>query len=126
MNYDNYEAKIVETYAVDLVGWPCGKMANPGTIGRDNVYALLNALEGPDNTRTCYWVKLTADELEGRKARNAERAKNGEIVYKPRKKVQRKEKPKKSAEVVDSSEEEDNGDSGQGSQREGSGELSDD
>ncbi len=108
MNYDNYEAKIVEKYGVELVGWPCAKMANPGSIGSDNVFKLLAALEGPD-TRTCYWKRLTPAQLDARKQRNAERVRNGETVYKPRKKVVRKKNTAKSAETVVSDNDESEG-----------------
>ncbi len=110
MNYDNYEGRIVEIFSVAIRGWPCGKVANPGTIGRDNVYALLEALEGHDGKPpTCYWVKLSDSELDARRMANAARAAQGETVYKPRKKAVRKKAAPKSADVVQSSDEDDDG-----------------
>ncbi|KAI0706518.1 hypothetical protein C8Q76DRAFT_800938 [Earliella scabrosa] len=104
MNYDNYEAKIVEALHVALKGYPCLLVANPGTIGRDNVYKLLDALQG--SLPTCYWVRLSAEEVEARKKLNAERVKNGEAVYKARKQSnKRKRTQPKSVEVIASSDE---------------------
>ncbi len=104
MNYDNYEMKIVEIFSVAIQGWPCGKIANPGTIGRENVFKLLDSLEGQEGKQpTCYWVQLTEDELSARKKLNQQRA---EEVYKPRKKATHKKGAAKSAETVDSTDDE--------------------
>lgn len=66
MNYDNYERAIIERYQVAIEGWPCEAFGNPGSIGRDNVYRLLAALDGPQDMRTCYWVKLSDQQLAAR------------------------------------------------------------
>ncbi|KAJ2982279.1 hypothetical protein NUW54_g10771 [Trametes sanguinea] len=104
MNYDNYEGRIVEVFGVALIGWPCNcDVANPGSIGKENVYKLLNALDNPDAKERCYWVKLSNAELEARKVRNKECAAKGEKVYKARKKPTKKTSAPKSSEMIQSS-----------------------
>jgi hypothetical protein len=99
MNYNNYESKIVEMFGVALIGWPAGPVRNPGSIGgRPQVTALLEKLQ----SGTCYWTKLTEDELDQRISDNQARAAAGEPIYKPR----RSRKPKgKSAAVIEDSDE---------------------
>jgi len=85
MNYANYERSIVERYGVTLQGWPSALLPvqNPSCIGgREQVQALLNALDN----KTCTWTTLTEDELRQRMTSNRARHANGEAVYKPRKK----------------------------------------
>jgi hypothetical protein len=104
MNYDNYEAKIVEEYGVCLEGWPVGKVRNPGTIGgRRYVTTLLDAL----NSGTCYWTRLGREELKQRISDNKARAAAGEEVYKRR---QARKQKAKSAEVIDDDDDDDGGD----------------
>ncbi|KAG0694999.1 hypothetical protein DFH29DRAFT_774054, partial [Suillus ampliporus] len=83
MNYDNYEKKIVEVYAVAINGWTYEKnICNPGKIGhRECLITLLNALV----TNKCRWDMLTDEELSDRISDNHERQANGEKIYKPRK-----------------------------------------
>ncbi|KAH7917654.1 hypothetical protein BV22DRAFT_1135233 [Leucogyrophana mollusca] len=82
MNYDNYEKKIVEAHGVALVGWPSGRVRNPGRLGgRAAAEQLLNALVN----EKCYWVILSDEELEQRKVDNKVRQARGEQVYKARK-----------------------------------------
>jgi hypothetical protein len=107
MNYDNYEQKIVETYAVALQNYPLGDVQNPGKIGRrEDLMKLLDSLMDT----TCSWVKLTEDEVADRKNKNEERQARGEQIYKPWKR--RTKGPKatdqsaKSAEFVEDEEDE--------------------
>ncbi|KAI0261900.1 hypothetical protein BC834DRAFT_803806, partial [Gloeopeniophorella convolvens] len=82
MNYENYERRIVERVGVHLAGWPLSiPIRNPGTLSRDNALILQNTLDAG----TCRWEKLSAEELEARKAENRHREENGEQVYKPSK-----------------------------------------
>lgn len=62
------------------------------------------SLSAPEGQRTCYWVKLTHEEVAARKAENEKRQAQGEEVYKARKtKTPRVSKQPKSAAVVESS-----------------------
>lgn len=109
MNYNNYEAKIVEKYRVALTGWPSGAVRNPSDVGnRREVAKLLEAL----TSGTCEWVALTDDELDERKKENREREARGEVVYKKRKTAARKATKGKGklADVVDSSDDSDHED----------------
>ena len=107
MNYENYELQIVEKHSVDLIGWPCTTFGNPGTIGRNNVFALLKVLEAG----TCHWTTLSPEELSERKERNQMREANGEQVYKPKKPRKARQRPNaKSAETISESEPDDNDD----------------
>ncbi|KAG2044042.1 hypothetical protein BDR03DRAFT_1087427 [Suillus americanus] len=95
MNYNNYEQKIVETYAVALQNYPLGDVQNPGKIGRHE--DLMKLLDSLVNTTYC-------------KNKNQECQARGEQIYKPRK--QRTKGPKatdqsaKSAEFVEDEEDE--------------------
>ena len=83
MNYDNYEAKIVERYGVELRGWPlAGSICNPGAIGplQD-----LSQLQLALSQKICRWEILTEEEVQERRVLNAERVARGEQVYKARK-----------------------------------------
>jgi hypothetical protein len=90
MNYTHYERQ-VEKLGVAIVGWPLGgRICNPGALTSDDALVLRSALAD----RTCKWVRLTAQQLEERKASNAQRAINGEDVYgPPRKKRAKKTGP---------------------------------
>lgn len=102
MNYQNYEGNIVEEYGVCLEGWPVGNVRNPGLIGgRTYVEKLLGALE----SGTCYWTRLTQEELAQRISDNHARAEAGEKVYRPRK--ARQSKKVKSAALADEDDEDD-------------------
>ena len=108
MNYDNYERKIVESLGVALVNYPFLKVENPAKVagGRKSLETLLSVLE----SGTCKWVMLSADELEARKRANHERHEAGGEVYKPRKAPARKQAASrtvapKTAEHVESSDE---------------------
>ncbi|KAG0697417.1 hypothetical protein DFH29DRAFT_1003729 [Suillus ampliporus] len=69
MNYDNYEQKIIEMHGIALEGWTCGKVQNPGKIGRrEDLVTLLDALV---NER-CLWIQLTQEQVEQRIADNRE------------------------------------------------------
>lgn len=83
MNYDNYEKKIVEVYAVAIKGWTYEKnICNPGKIGRrECLITLLDALV----TEKCRWDVLTDEELSDRISDNHKCQANGEKIYKPRK-----------------------------------------
>ncbi len=54
MNYDNYEAKIVERYGVALVGYPC-RLVNPANLGRTDLEKVVAAFKDG----TCRWEKLS-------------------------------------------------------------------
>jgi hypothetical protein len=83
MNYTNYESGIVEKFGVALIGWPVdGKVQNPGSLGPDEGLVLRNALEREE----CRWTILSEEEWEARKIQNAQREKDGEQIYVPRKK----------------------------------------
>ncbi|KAG1856397.1 hypothetical protein DFJ58DRAFT_727236 [Suillus subalutaceus] len=132
MNYNNYDTAIVETYGVRLVGWPHGvnfiSPSNIRTVG--DIRKLRDALKA----RTCYWTVLSPAEIKAHTAELETRRSAGEVIRKPRKKcsdagVPRKRKGKqnknersskrakmnpaqllqgpKSAEFVESSDEED-------------------
>ncbi|KAG2040314.1 hypothetical protein BDR03DRAFT_858234 [Suillus americanus] len=131
MNYVNYETAVVETYAVQLIGWPPSvKFTSPSNIGTvGEIRKLCDALRA----RTCYWAVLTPGEVKAYTAKLDARRSAGDVVRQPRKKrsdagVSRKRKAKKdnngpskkvnklsanhcdapkSAEFIDSSDEED-------------------
>ncbi len=97
MNYDNYEAKIVEKYGVALVGFPC-KLANPANLSRTHLEQVISTF----NDGTCYWKKLSKLELDTRIKHNQGRQAAGEQVYKVRKVVSRKQRgDPKSAETIE-------------------------
>jgi hypothetical protein len=105
MNYENYELKIVEEHGLELIGWPQGRVRNPGKVGgRTSVTRLLAALRD----KSCRWVKLDPAALDARIARNHTLAARGESVYKPRKKATHTNTPGpskskfKSQEIIDS------------------------
>jgi hypothetical protein len=80
MNYIQYERQIVEKLGVVLVGWPLGgRICNPGALASGDALVLKEAL----TNKTCKWVKLTAQQLNERKASNKQRADAGEDVYGP-------------------------------------------
>ena len=114
MNYDNYEHKIVERFAVELIGWPDDLLpiCNPGQLGgRDRVQKLFVAL----TTNVCHWKKLSEQDRQRRIELNTERYARGEHVYKPSKK-HTLQGTKKSAEIItsntdDNSDSNDEGDS---------------
>ncbi|KAG1758160.1 hypothetical protein EDD22DRAFT_912125 [Suillus occidentalis] len=64
MNYSNYETAVVETYAVQLIGWPASiKFINPSNIGTvGDIRKLRDALKA----RTCYWAALTRNATQER------------------------------------------------------------
>ncbi|PSR81682.1 hypothetical protein PHLCEN_2v6301, partial [Hermanssonia centrifuga] len=103
MNYDNYEAKIVERYGVALVGYPC-RLVNPANLGRTDLEKVVAAFKDG----TCRWEKLSTSQLDARIKRNRARQAAGEEVYKARKVKSRKEKGNpKSAETINSDDDED-------------------
>ncbi|KAI6018895.1 hypothetical protein BKA83DRAFT_4057608 [Pisolithus microcarpus] len=84
MNYHNYETAIVETYGVRLVGWPEGvKFANPSVIG---TVAEARKLRDALRSGSCFWKKLSKNELELFVTELNTRRAAGETVRKPRKK----------------------------------------
>ncbi|KAG1724059.1 hypothetical protein EDB19DRAFT_1644824 [Suillus lakei] len=84
MNYNNYNTAIIETYAVQLVGWPPGinfiSPSNIGTVGE--IWRIHDALKA----RTCYWTTLTPAEVKTHTTNLNECRSAGEVVKKPRKK----------------------------------------
>ncbi|KAG1734108.1 hypothetical protein EDB19DRAFT_1911214 [Suillus lakei] len=107
MNYDNYEQKIMETYAVALQNYLLGDVQNPGKIGHHE--DLMKLLDSLVNT-TCLWVKLTEDEVADRKNKNEECQAHGEQIYKPRKRctkgLKATDQSAKSAEFMEDEEDE--------------------
>ncbi|THH00434.1 hypothetical protein EW026_g2105 [Hermanssonia centrifuga] len=102
MNYDNYEAKIVEKYGVALVGYPC-KLVNPGNLGRTDLESVIAAFKDG----TCRWEKLSASQLKARIDCNHARQAAGEQIYKARKGRSRTQKGNpKSSETIDSGDDE--------------------
>ncbi|KAG1893162.1 uncharacterized protein F5891DRAFT_986152 [Suillus fuscotomentosus] len=88
MNYKNYKTAVVETYAVQLIGWPSSIQFV------SNIRKLRDALKA----RTCYWAPLTSAEVKAHTAELDTRRSAGEVVRQPRKKrsnagVSRKRKP---------------------------------
>ncbi|KAG1749256.1 hypothetical protein EDB19DRAFT_1904770 [Suillus lakei] len=83
INYDNYEKRIVEIYAVAIDGWTYGKsVCNPGKIGRrEHLISLLDALV----TGKCSWIVLSEDALSEHITNNHKHQASGEQVYKARK-----------------------------------------
>lgn len=60
MNYANYERKIVELFAVALVGWPLdGHVRNPGALSSKDDNMLRDAL----SHKVCKWTLLTPEEV---------------------------------------------------------------
>ena len=95
MNYDHYEDKVVEALGVELVGWPLdGPIRNPGKISTNEAIIVSNALK----KGMCQWVILTSEQLDARRASNAQRVGNGEQVYGP----PRKKRARKTSVVGDS------------------------
>ncbi|KAG1745400.1 uncharacterized protein EDB91DRAFT_1269742 [Suillus paluster] len=102
MNYNNYEKRIVEVYAIAIDGWTYEKsVCNPGKIGRrEHLIKLLDALV----TGTCSWVTLNDDEVSERISNNCKHQASGEQVYKPRKAARRhKADSAKSAQIISDS-----------------------
>lgn len=100
MNYKNYKTAVIETYAVQLIGWPSSidfiSPSNIGIIG--DIRKLRDALKA----RTCYWALLTPAEVKAHTAELDTRRSAGEVVRQPRKKrsdagLSRKRKPLPSA-----------------------------
>ncbi|KAI5989532.1 hypothetical protein EDD15DRAFT_2150284, partial [Pisolithus albus] len=84
MNYHNYETAIVETYGVRLVGWPEGvKFANPSMIG---TVAEAHKLRDALCSGSCFWKKLSKNELELFVTELNTRRAASKTVRKPRKK----------------------------------------
>ncbi|KAF8493120.1 hypothetical protein JB92DRAFT_3127509 [Gautieria morchelliformis] len=83
MEWKRYESKIVDTWRVELVGWPV-KEFDPYVLGVKDLETCVAALKGPDPV--CYWRKLDDEELtQHHTSSNAKKA-SGEIVTKQRKK----------------------------------------
>ncbi|KAI0309042.1 hypothetical protein OF83DRAFT_1180079 [Amylostereum chailletii] len=100
LSYRNYEARVVEAKGVYVVGWPCSvPWCNPGKLSRDDLTKLCIELRNGG----CRWDKLTAEELEARKASNQARQAAGETVYIPRKQM-------KCRRIEEEEEEEEDGD----------------
>jgi hypothetical protein len=80
MNYANYKSKIVEELGIALIGWPeDGKVENPGSLGPDKGLALKDTLK----KKECKWIILTPEQQEARKFQNAQRERDGKVVYGP-------------------------------------------
>lgn len=83
MNYNNYSTAVVETYAVQLIGWPDSiKFVSPSNIGTvGDIRKLRDALKA----RTCYWTVLTLAEAKAHTAELNVRRSAGEVIRQPRK-----------------------------------------
>ncbi|KAI6019243.1 hypothetical protein BKA83DRAFT_79241, partial [Pisolithus microcarpus] len=84
MNYHNYKTAIVETYGVRLVGWPEGvKFANPSVIG---TVVEARKLRDALHSGSCFWKKLSKNELDLFVTELNSRRVASDTVQKPRKK----------------------------------------
>lgn len=84
MNYINYETAVVEAYAVRLTGWPQSvKFISPSNIG---TVAEIRKLRDALKAHTCYWAVLTPGEVKTHSAKLDARCSAGEVVRQPRKK----------------------------------------
>ncbi|KAG1730790.1 hypothetical protein EDD22DRAFT_960669 [Suillus occidentalis] len=85
MNYSNYKTSIIETYRVQLVGWPLGiKFVNPSNIGTvGDIQKLQDALK----TCTCYWAALLSAEVKTHASELDTHRSAGEAIWKPRKNI---------------------------------------
>jgi hypothetical protein len=98
MNYVNYETAVVETYAVQLTGWPPSvKFTSPSNIG---MVAEIRKLRDALRAHICSWAVLTPGEVKAYTAKLDARRSAGDVVRQPRKKrsdagVSRKRKAKK-------------------------------
>ncbi|KAG1808367.1 uncharacterized protein BJ212DRAFT_1212282, partial [Suillus subaureus] len=81
MNYNNYQTAVVETCAVQLVGWPGSiKFINPlniGTVG--DICKLCDVLKD----KTCYWTALMPTEVKAHTAELDVHHSAGDIVCQP-------------------------------------------
>ncbi|KAF8581725.1 hypothetical protein K439DRAFT_1618779 [Ramaria rubella] len=83
MEWTRYEMKIVKKHQVELVGWLVQEF-DPHVLGIKDIELCMQALSGL--APTCFWCKLSSDELMGRQNSLAEKKASGEIVAKPWKK----------------------------------------
>jgi hypothetical protein len=65
MSWAHFEEKVVQRYHVDLVGWPEGIQFDIHKLGAGPLTLILHAMRGPEPT--CFWEKLTAEEVDARK-----------------------------------------------------------
>jgi hypothetical protein len=97
MNYVNYEAAVVKTYKVKLVGWTFKKFISPANINTlHDIRALRDALKNGG----CHWVPLSPQELKEHVAHVDERRESGEVVGRKRKERSDKGIPRKKRRVV--------------------------
>lgn len=90
MNYDNYERAIVETYGVELKHFPGGQVKQPGVLPRQELQALIIALEDTNPYTACQWAPISETALRTCIARNHECQEQGETIYVPCKQQKRK------------------------------------
>ena len=83
MEWSHYELKIVNVYQVKLVGWPV-KEFNPHILTINDLNIRVAALKGPDPT--CYWEKISEQELTECQEELARKHALGEVAVKARKK----------------------------------------
>lgn len=106
MNYENYERAIVEAYSIELKNFPGGHIKQPGALPRQQLQALVAALQDNNPYTACHWAPLSETALRARIDRNHQREEQGERVYVPRKKtvktVTKGKSSYKSAATVDS------------------------
>ncbi|KAF8581495.1 hypothetical protein K439DRAFT_1619003 [Ramaria rubella] len=79
MEWMRYEATIANTHEVELVGWPVNPF-DPHVLGVCDLETCLAALKGPE--LTCYWCKLTTNELDMHQEVVASKKASREIVNK--------------------------------------------
>ncbi|KAG1819863.1 uncharacterized protein BJ212DRAFT_1267596 [Suillus subaureus] len=83
MNYNNYQTAVVETCAIQLIGWPGSiKFINPSNIGTiGDIHKLHDVLKD----KTCYWTALTPTEVKAYMAELDVCCSAGNIVHQPHK-----------------------------------------
>lgn len=83
MQYENYDEQIVLRYGVILEGWTAPRWANPSSLS--NSVDMLKTLRDALLDGSCYWRKLSQDELKTRREGHMEGLRDGSLREKPRK-----------------------------------------
>jgi hypothetical protein len=83
MEWKRYDTKIVNEYQVMLVGWLVS-MFDPHVLSIKDLETCYDALKGPQPT--CYWCKISNEELQQRHEELAAKKASGDIVTKLQKK----------------------------------------
>lgn len=98
MNYQQYATAIVARYKVHLVGWPANVPFNsPSNISTVHLQRLQDALQSHE----CMWHVMSRQELDLHNAELDVALATGEITKVPRKERSHKSKKRRSKQVVD-------------------------